>query len=109
MSQTQAVHTDSIDGQDHNEGEKKAKSRRPASEIAKPTVRTIGVGELTRYSELRRYCIPATASQSVAVSVSWNIEHDPLHGTADDDVPDLSLHRKLCYLFSLPSVSSLLP
>ena len=35
MSHTQAVHTDSINSQDpNNEGEKKAKSRRPASEIA---------------------------------------------------------------------------
>lgn len=38
MSQTQAVHTDSIDAQDpNNEGEKKAKSRRPASEITNPS------------------------------------------------------------------------
>ena len=32
MSQTQ-THTDSIDGQDHDEVHKKAKSRRPASKL----------------------------------------------------------------------------
>ena len=32
MSQTQ-THTDSIDGQDHDEVQKKAKSRRPASKL----------------------------------------------------------------------------
>ena len=39
MSQTQAVHADSISSQDPNsQVEKKAKSRRPASEMAKPHV-----------------------------------------------------------------------
>lgn len=65
MSQTQAVHTDSINSQDpNNEGEKKAKSRRPASEIAKPTMKPTWAdgGELMRYAELCRYCVPATAA-----------------------------------------------
>ena len=36
MSQTQ-THTDSVDGQDHDEVQKKAKSRRPASKLTTST------------------------------------------------------------------------
>lgn len=74
MSQTQ-TRTDSIDGQDHDEVQKKAKSRRPASKLStSPPPRlpkTLGpsfVQFLTKALRLYRYCLPAAATESMAVS-----------------------------------------
>lgn len=74
MSQTQ-THTDSIDGQDHDEVQKKAKSRRPASKLTTftlPKDRSTGTSKLCpvsdKASRFYRYCLPAAAVESMAVS-----------------------------------------
>ena len=82
MSQTQ-THTDSIDGRDNDEVQKKAKSRRPASKLTtvispntrRPVDRQNGrlvlatfVQCLTQASLQHRYCLPAAATESMAVS-----------------------------------------
>lgn len=75
MSQTQ-THTDSVDGQEHDEVQKKAKSRRPASKLTIFTTPQRPVGPLlssffrclTKASRLYRYCLPAAAFESMAVS-----------------------------------------
>lgn len=71
MSQTQAAHADSIDGQDpHDEVQKKVKSRRPAS----TTTPSCYSGCLSDSPEadiglpLNRYCFPATEIEGMAVS-----------------------------------------
>lgn len=69
MSQTQATHTESIDGRDPDpDVPKKAKSRRPASEIHADEQDVMG-GHLTD-NHLVRYRIPTTKAESMAVSQS---------------------------------------
>lgn len=74
MSQTQ-TRTDSVDGREHDEVQKKVKSRRPASKLTaftRPKTRYMGISSsvqcLMGNLRLYRYCIPAAATESVAVS-----------------------------------------
>lgn len=74
MSQTE-THVGSIDGQEHEEVQKKVKSRRPASTLTPMAHRFVQRNEdivqrLMRYSALYRYRLPATAVESMAVSAS---------------------------------------
>ena len=68
MSQTQ-IQTDSIEAEDPKlENEKKAKSRRPASEISLRRGLQPDGSRLTDMA-MFRYCVPPTAIESMAVSV----------------------------------------
>ncbi len=74
MSQTE-THVGSINGQEHEEVQKKVKSRRPASTLTPMTPRfALWVEDLaqrlTQYRALYRYRLPATAAESMAVSAS---------------------------------------
>ena len=74
MSQTE-THVGSINGQEHEEVQKKVKSRRPASKLTPIAPRfaqriKILFNRLTQYFEFYRYCLPATAAESMAVSAS---------------------------------------
>ena len=74
MSQTE-THVGSIDGQEHEEVQKKVKSRRPASTLTPMAPRFAQrkedlVQRLMQYSALYRYRLSATAAESMAVSAS---------------------------------------
>ena len=74
MSHTE-THVGSIDGQEHEEVQKKVKSRRPASTLTPMAHRFVQrdkdiVQRLMRYSALDRYRLPATAVESMAVSAT---------------------------------------
>jgi len=78
MSQTQ-THADSIDEQDpDHEVQKKTKSRRPASTISLLRLAPIKYlrisWEHTDKGETHRHCLPATAIESMAVSVPKQAE-----------------------------------